>query len=65
MAGRDKKKDFAPSCAAFHPFGADIFLSRRKIDHIVRFVQLPAISTPGDVPSILIINLQVSAHFLP
>ncbi|XP_027358825.1 uncharacterized protein LOC113867622 isoform X2 [Abrus precatorius] len=55
---RDKKKDFAPSSAAFYPLGADLFLSSRKIDHIARFVQIPAINIPGDVPSILIVNIQ-------
>ncbi|MCH84537.1 hypothetical protein A2U01_0005369, partial [Trifolium medium] len=50
---RDKKKEFAPSGAAFYPLGADLFLSPRKIDHIARFVQIPAINVPGDIPSIL------------
>lgn len=63
MVGRDKKKEFAPSCAAFYPLGADLFLSPRKIDHIARFVQIPAINVPGDVPSILIVNIQVTSIF--
>jgi len=61
MGGRDKKKDSAPSSAAFYPLGADLFLSPRKIDHIARFIQIPAINVPGEVPSILIVNLQVPA----
>ena len=64
MVGRDKKKDFAPSSAAFYPLGADLFLSPRKIDHIARFVQIPAMNIPGDVPSILVVNIQVAAYFL-
>ncbi|XP_027358823.1 uncharacterized protein LOC113867622 isoform X1 [Abrus precatorius] len=59
---RDKKKDFAPSSAAFYPLGADLFLSSRKIDHIARFVQIPAINIPGDVPSILIVNIQIPLY---
>lgn len=59
---RDKKKDFAPSSAAFYPLGADLFLSPRKIDHIARFVQIPAINVPGDVPSILIVNIQIPLY---
>ncbi|CAJ1946889.1 unnamed protein product [Sphenostylis stenocarpa] len=59
---RDKKKDFAPSSAAFYPLGADLFLSPRKIDHIARFIQIPAINIPGDVPSILIVNLQIPLY---
>ncbi|KAL6960681.1 hypothetical protein U1Q18_038445 [Sarracenia purpurea var. burkii] len=55
---RDKKKDFAPNHAAFYPFGVDTFLSPRKIDHIARFVELPVINSSGEVPAILVINLQ-------
>lgn len=64
MVDRDKKKEFAPNNAAFYPLGADLFLSPRKIDHIARFVQIPAINVPGDFPSILIVNIQVAAYFL-
>ncbi|TQD82242.1 hypothetical protein C1H46_032214 [Malus baccata] len=56
---RDKKKEIAPNCAAFYPFAADIFVSPKKIDHIARFVKLPVVSTTGDVPSILVVNVQV------
>lgn len=56
---RDKKKEFAPNSAAFYPFGVDVFLSPRKINHIARFVELPAIDSSGEIPPILIVNLQV------
>ena len=56
---RDKKKIFAPNAAAFYPFGVDVFVSPRKIDHIARFVELPVINSSGDVPAILVVNLQV------
>ncbi|XP_022134065.1 uncharacterized protein LOC111006428 isoform X2 [Momordica charantia] len=59
---RDKKKEFAQNCAAFYPIGADVFLSQRKIDHIARFVELPAINPAGDVPSILVVNVQVPLY---
>ncbi|KAH1100161.1 hypothetical protein GLYMA_13G066800v4 [Glycine max] len=59
---RDKKKDFAPGSAAFYPLGADLFLSSRKIDHIARFIQIPSINVPGDVPSILIVNIQIPLY---
>ncbi|XP_057447553.1 uncharacterized protein LOC130739309 [Lotus japonicus] len=59
---RDKKKEFAPNSAAFYPLGADLFLSPRKIDHIARFIQIPQINIPGDVPSILIVNLQIPLY---
>ncbi|KAE8696594.1 CW14 protein isoform 2 [Hibiscus syriacus] len=55
---RDKKKDFAPNHAAYYPFGVDVFLSPRKIDHIARFVELPVVSHSGKLPSILVVNVQ-------
>uniref|UniRef100_A0A9I9DPF2 Protein ENHANCED DISEASE RESISTANCE 2 C-terminal domain-containing protein n=1 Tax=Cucumis melo TaxID=3656 RepID=A0A9I9DPF2_CUCME len=58
----DKKKEFAQNCAAYYPIGADVFLSQRKIDHIARFVELPAINPAGDVPSILVVNVQVPLY---
>ncbi|KAK2647600.1 hypothetical protein Ddye_015089 [Dipteronia dyeriana] len=59
---RDKKKDFAPNWAAFCPFGADIFLSQRKIDHIARFVELPVMNLSEDFPSILVVNIQIPSY---
>ncbi|KAG2714397.1 hypothetical protein I3760_03G025000 [Carya illinoinensis] len=59
---RDKKKDFAPNCAAYYPFGADVFLSPRKIDHIARFVELPRINPHGEIPSILVVNVQIPLY---
>ncbi|KAL0343932.1 UNVERIFIED_CONTAM: hypothetical protein Sangu_1280600 [Sesamum angustifolium] len=59
---RDKKKEFAPNCAAYVPFGVDVFLSPRKIDHIARFVELPTVDSPGEVPPILVVNLQIPLY---
>ncbi|XLR68231.1 hypothetical protein S83_018903 [Arachis hypogaea] len=59
LVGRDKKKEFAPTNAAFYSLGADLFLSQLKIEHIARCLGVPSISIPGDVPSILIVNIQI------
>ncbi|XP_059452014.1 uncharacterized protein LOC132182712 [Corylus avellana] len=59
---KDKKKESAPNCAAYYPFGADIFLSPRKINHIVRFVEFPHIYPPGEIPSILVVNIQIPLY---
>ncbi|XP_052186513.1 uncharacterized protein LOC127797555 isoform X3 [Diospyros lotus] len=59
---RDKKKDFAPNHAAYYPFGVDVFLSPRKIDHIARFVELPLINSSEKLPSILVVNAQVPLY---
>nr|GMD18240.1 Protein ENHANCED DISEASE RESISTANCE like [Ipomoea batatas] len=59
---RDKKKDFAPNCAAYYPFGVDVFLSQRKIDHIARLVELPITESSGRLPHILVVNCQVPLY---
>ncbi|XP_031487311.1 uncharacterized protein LOC116255582 isoform X1 [Nymphaea colorata] len=59
---RDKKKEFAPNYAAFYPFGVDVFLCQRKIEHIARFVNLPNLSSFGKVPPILVVNVQVPLY---
>lgn len=59
---RDKKKECALNHAAFHPFGVDVYLSPRKINHIARFVELPAIESSGKVPPILVVNLQIPLY---
>ncbi|XP_055801354.1 uncharacterized protein LOC129870558 [Solanum dulcamara] len=59
---RDKKKEFAANCAAYYPFGVDVFLSQRKIDHIARLVELPVIEHSGTLPPILVVNIQVPLY---
>ncbi|KAM1498174.1 hypothetical protein EV1_020825 [Malus domestica] len=59
---KDRKKEHAPSYAAYYPFGLDVFLSQRKIDHIARFVELPVVSSSGDLPAILVVNVQVPLY---
>ena len=59
MFGRDKKKEPAANYAAYIPFGVDVFLSSQKIDHVARFVELPSVDSHGEVPTLLVVNLQV------
>ncbi|KAL2349328.1 hypothetical protein Fmac_003328 [Flemingia macrophylla] len=59
---KDKKKDFAPNYSAYYPFGVDVFLSPRKVDHIARFVELPVISSSGKFPPMLVVNIQVPLY---
>jgi hypothetical protein len=56
---RDRKKEFAPNYSAYYPFGVDVFLSPRKVDHIARFVELPSVSSSAKFPPILVVNVQV------
>ncbi|URE07239.1 DUF1336 domain containing protein [Musa troglodytarum] len=59
---RDKKKDFAPNNAAYCPFGVDVYLCQKKINHIARFVELPNLSSSGRFPPILVVNIQVPLY---
>lgn len=56
---RDKRKVRASNYAAYYPFGVDVFLSPRKIDHIARFVELPFMNSSAKLPPILVVNVQV------
>ena len=44
----------------YEPFGVDVFLSPKKISHIARHVELPSCGEPKNLPSILILTIQVS-----
>uniref|UniRef100_A0A7N1A1B9 Protein ENHANCED DISEASE RESISTANCE 2 C-terminal domain-containing protein n=1 Tax=Kalanchoe fedtschenkoi TaxID=63787 RepID=A0A7N1A1B9_KALFE len=59
---RDKRKEHASNKAAYYPFGVDVYLSHRKINHIARLVELPAISSSGELPSLLVVNVQIPLY---
>ncbi|XP_020092338.1 uncharacterized protein LOC109712932 isoform X2 [Ananas comosus] len=59
---RDKKKEFAPNCAAYYPFGVDVFLCQQKINHISRFVELPVPNTTTKFPPLLVVNVQIPLY---
>ncbi|ESQ29549.1 hypothetical protein EUTSA_v10024106mg [Eutrema salsugineum] len=60
---REKKKEFAPNYAAYNPFGVDVFLSQRKVNHIAQYVELPVITTTSSkLPSILVVNVQIPLY---
>ncbi|XP_047169545.1 uncharacterized protein LOC124838072 [Vigna umbellata] len=59
---KDKKKEFASNYSAYYPFGVDVFLSPRKIDHIARFVELPQASPFGKLPPLLVVNVQIPVY---
>ncbi|KAL9663779.1 hypothetical protein QQ045_019170 [Rhodiola kirilowii] len=59
---RDKKKEHASNKAAYYPFGVDIYLSQRKINHIAKLVELPAISSSPTLPALLVVNVQIPLH---
>ncbi|KAL8550392.1 hypothetical protein ACS0TY_009000 [Phlomoides rotata] len=59
---RDKKKEFAHNASAYYPFGLDVFLCQRKINHIAQFVELPSINSSGKLPPILVVNVQMPLY---
>ncbi|XP_074581812.1 uncharacterized protein LOC141838279 [Curcuma longa] len=59
---KDKKKVFAPNCAAYSPFGVDVYLCQQKISHIAQFVQLPFVNSPSKLPPLLVVNVQVPLY---
>ncbi|CAL0314021.1 unnamed protein product [Lupinus luteus] len=59
---KDKIKEFASNHSAYYPFGVDVFLSPRKLNHIARYVELPAISSSGKFPPILVVNVQIPLY---
>ncbi|XP_050203662.1 uncharacterized protein LOC126653771 [Mercurialis annua] len=59
---KDKKKELASNCAAYYPFGVDVFLSPKKINHIARFVELPVINSSEKLPTILVVNVQIPLY---
>ncbi|XP_019422863.1 PREDICTED: uncharacterized protein LOC109332362 [Lupinus angustifolius] len=59
---KDKIKEFAANYSAYYPFGVDVFLSPRKLDHIARFVELPAISSSEKFPPLLVVNVQIPLY---
>ncbi|KAF3494141.1 hypothetical protein DY000_02057043 [Brassica cretica] len=48
--------------AAYNPFGVDVFVSERKINHIAQYVKLPVTTASAKLPSLLVVNVQVASY---